>query len=77
MKKDLEYYMSLPYKLVVVIDPDEGGYVMEYPELPGCLSCCEKREDVMWMAEDAKKCWLEAALEDLESIPEPKLEKTA
>ena len=36
--KSLEYYMNLPYKLEIVPDLDEGGYVARYPELPGCIS---------------------------------------
>ena len=36
--KSLEYYMNLPYKLEIVPDLDEGGYVARYPELPGCIT---------------------------------------
>ena len=50
-------------------DPIEGGYTVSIPDLPGCITCCEKWEDVPAMIEDAKKCWLEAMLEN-ESIQE-------
>ena len=36
--KSVEYYMNLPYKLEIVPDLDEGGYVARYPELPGCIT---------------------------------------
>ncbi len=35
--KDFEYYLSLPYK-IVLYPSSEGGYAIEIPELPGCLS---------------------------------------
>ena len=71
MKKTLEYYMNLPYKLEIIPDPDEGGYVANYPELPGCLTIGETMESVIANAIDAKKEWLGAALEDKYPIPEP------
>lgn len=39
--KSLEYYMSLPYRIDIVPDTDEGGYIVLFPELPGCLSSGE------------------------------------
>ena len=36
--KTIDYYMGLPYKLEIVPDVEEGGYVARYPELPGCIS---------------------------------------
>jgi antitoxin HicB len=29
--KTIDYYLNLPYKLVIVPDPEEGGYVARYP----------------------------------------------
>lgn len=70
--KDLQYYMSLPYRLEVVSDTAEGGYAARFPELPGCLTCADTMDELISMAEDAKKNWLEAALEDGITIPETK-----
>lgn len=69
--KTIEYYMSLPYKLEIVPDPDEGGYIGSYPDLPGCITVGENVESVVENAADAKKSWLEAALEDGTRITEP------
>ena len=71
MKKDLDYYMSLPYEVVIKPDLVDGGYVAHFPDLPGCITQADTWEELQFMIEDAKKCWLEAALEDLDSIPEP------
>lgn len=45
--KTLEQYMALPYPLEIIPDSDEGGFVGNYPDLPGCLTCGETMEDVV------------------------------
>ena len=70
MSKNFEYYMSLPYK-ITLYPALEGGYVVEIPELPGCLSQAETKEEAMTMIEDAKAAWLDIALESGKEIPEP------
>ena len=62
--KTIDEYMNKDYELKIVEDPDEGGFVAFYPELPGCITCGETLEEVADNALDAKKAWLEAALED-------------
>lgn len=69
--KTIEYYINLPYRLEIVPDRDEGGYVARYPELPGCITVGETLEDAVKNATDAKKVWLEAALENDTEIAEP------
>ena len=69
--KTIEYYMTLPYKLEIMPDPDEGGYAASYPELRGCVTCGDTLESVVANAEDCKREWLTAALEDGIEIPEP------
>lgn len=60
--KTLNDYMKIPYRMEIVEDKDEGGFVVTYPELPGCMSCGETMESAMKNAREAKKAWLEAAL---------------
>ena len=55
----------------VVEDKEEGGFVVSYPDLPGCITCGETVESAVANALDAKKAWLEAALEDGVAIQEP------
>ena len=71
MMKTLEYYMNLPYRLEIIPDADEGGFVASYPELRGCLTCGDTIESVAANAEDCKRAWLVAAMEDNLEIPEP------
>ena len=76
MNKDLNYYMSLNYKIEVVEDKEEGGYVFSCPELKGCITCADTFEKGYEMIEDAKMSWFTACIEDHIPIPEPiRLEK--
>ena len=34
--KTLNDYLSMAYRMEIVEDKDEGGYVVSFPELPGC-----------------------------------------
>ena len=69
--KDLEYYLSLPYAVQLIPEKEEGGFVAMFPDLPGCLSSGRTAAEAYENAEDAKRCWLEAALEDGVRISEP------
>lgn len=68
--KNLDYYLELPYKYTIT-PAEEGGYVIEMPELPGCISQGETAEEALAMIEDAKRVWIEVALEQGRDIPEP------
>ena len=69
--KTLNDYMSMSYRMEVVEDKTEGGFVVSYPDLPGCITCGETVESAISNALDAKKAWLEAALEEGVEIHEP------
>lgn len=69
--KTLNEYLALPYRMEIVEDRDEGGYVVSFPELPGCITCGETVESAVANAEDAKREWIIAALEDGIVIHEP------
>lgn len=62
--KTIDEYINKDYELKIVEDPDEGGFVAFYPELPGCITCGETLEEAADNALDAKRAWLEAAIED-------------
>lgn len=69
--KALNDYMSMPYRMEVIEDKEEGGYVVAYPELPGCITCGDTLETALANAADAKRAWIEAALETGLEIYEP------
>ena len=71
MMKTLNEYLKLPYRMEIVEDQEEGGYVVSFPDLPGCITCGETIESAVANAADAKKAWIEAAMKEGLPIHEP------
>ena len=69
--KTIEEYMRMPYRMEIVEDKNEGGFVVSFPDLPGCITCGETIESAVENAEDAKRAWLEAALAEGIAVAEP------
>ena len=55
MIKTLNEYMELPYKMEIVEDKEEGGFVVAFPDLPGCITCGETLESAVANAREAKR----------------------
>src|SRR5665647_1020591 len=71
--KNLDFYLGLNYKIEITKDEAEGGFVLSCPDLKGCIACANTIETGITMLNDAKKTWIEAALEYGTDIPEPSL----
>jgi len=63
--------LARPYSFIAVADQEDGGWVVFYPDLPGVMTQADTYEEVAIMAKDALETWVEAAVEDGRSIPEP------
>lgn len=44
MMKTMEEYLNQSYRMVIFEDFDEGGYVISFPDLPGCITSDETIE---------------------------------
>lgn len=53
--KTLNDYMAMSYHMEIVEDKEEGGFVVFYPDLPGCITCSETLEGAVENAQDTKK----------------------
>jgi len=62
---------NYPSSKIMLYPAVEGGLVVEIPELPGCISQGETRDEALVMIEDAKIAWIRVALELGREIPEP------
>lgn len=71
MAKTIDEYMKLEYHMKIVPDTEDGGYLVCFPDLPGCLTCVESLDKAVEAANDAKREWIAAALEDGIKIPKP------
>jgi len=74
MKK--ERILDYPFTIRHLSDEDGGGYLIEFPDLLGCMSDGETIEEAIENGRDAIVCWMKAAKEAGRAIPKPgELEK--
>lgn len=64
-------YASMAYPMTLY-PSEEGGYVAEIEDLPGCLSQGETAEEAAAALEECKAAWIEAALASGIEIPPPR-----
>lgn len=63
-------YLAREYPFDVLADP-EGGYVVIFPDLPGCMTQVEDLAEIGPMAEEIRRLWIESEYEDGAEIPPP------
>ena len=61
------------YKVVIepLSDQDGGGFIATVPELPGCMSDGETRQEALANVEDAIQTWIYCAGKMGRSVPAP------
>ena len=64
----------MKYKVVIMYDPEYEGYVVDAPELSGCMSQGKTLDEALENIKDAIKGWLyvekKHAREDIQEIRE-------
>lgn len=79
MKKEkndkLKYFLSLDYPMVVTYEKEDGVYVVQFPDLPGCMAHGSTPARAIKLAEIIRKEWIEDSLEAGQTIPVPKREE--
>ena len=63
--------MQSRYELVIYWSKDDQCFVVEVPELPGCMADGASYQDAVKNAEVVIEQWLETAREQIRTIPEP------
>lgn len=69
--KEAEEYMKLKYRFELTEAETEGGYVISYPDLVGCMSSGETIEAAVKNGKDARREWIISTLESGMEIPKP------
>lgn len=60
------------YEIIIYWDHQDGIYIAEVPELPGCLAHGKTYDDALKNAKDAIQLWIDTAKEFGDPVPEPK-----
>jgi len=66
----VESLLRQPYHRVITGGPHEG-YLGEVPELPGCFTAGATPEEALHNLDEAMALWLDVAIREGDSIPEP------
>lgn len=61
------------YSVILEWDPRDEIYVVTVPELPGCRTHGETREEAVKQAQDAIQSWIDDAVASGEAVPQPKM----
>ncbi len=69
--KNVASYLGAPYVRMLIPNTEEGGYLAEVLELPGCISEGDTPEDAYRNLDDAMAGWIGASLDSNRPIPEP------
>ena len=60
------------YEMIIWWSVEDEAYVVDVPELPGCMAHGATRQDAIKNAEDAIKFWIKIAKEDGLEVPQPR-----
>ena len=66
-----EDFLKMDYPIKVIPCAGEGGFVIYYPDLPGCMTQCDEIHEIPLMAEQIFQLWLETQWDDGFDIPLP------
>ena len=63
--------LNYPATIQPLSEEDGGGYLVTFPDLPGCMADGSTPEEAFHQAEDALKAWIKTAQEFGDPIPKP------
>ncbi|MDQ3779000.1 MAG: type II toxin-antitoxin system HicB family antitoxin [Chloroflexota bacterium] len=75
-REDLQDLLAREYPFTVESDPG-GGYVILFPDLPGCLTQVESLDEVEPMATEIQQLWIETEFYRGNGIPLPSMDGDA
>ncbi len=64
-------FEKYPFNIEPLPTDEGGGYVITFPDLPGCLSDGETVEQAIAHGREAFRAWMESVIADGKPIPEP------
>lgn len=63
--------IDYPFTVVSLPKSEGGGYLIEFPDLPGCVSDGDTLEETLINGQEALTCWLAAVKEAGKEVPKP------
>ncbi len=63
------------YEIILYWSNEDGAFIAEAPELPGCMAHGDDQEEALKNIKDAMQFWIDTAGELGRTVPEPKGER--
>jgi predicted RNase H-like HicB family nuclease len=64
--------MSIKYEMIIYWSHEDNAFIVEVPELPGCMADGQTYQEAVANAEIIIQEWIDTARELGRSIPEPR-----
>ncbi|MFO1433357.1 MAG: type II toxin-antitoxin system HicB family antitoxin [Candidatus Competibacteraceae bacterium] len=64
-------FNDYPFEIRPLSKEEGGGFLITFPDLPGCMSDGETPEEAIREGRDAFRCWMLAHLENGRPVPLP------
>lgn len=61
--------MKIKHSYPAIFDYAEDGISIEFPDLPGCLSCADTEEEAIQMAKEALNLWTKELEKNKDQLP--------
>lgn len=68
---NIPVFDDYPFEIRPLSTDDGGGFLITFPDLPGCMADGETPEEAIHEGRDAFNCWMLVHLEDGRPIPAP------
>jgi predicted RNase H-like HicB family nuclease len=72
MTKTRQKSAQLNYEIVLSWSNEDGVFIAEVPELPGCIAHGDSQESALASVKEAMQLWIDTAKEFGDPIPVPK-----
>lgn len=68
---DIPDFADYSFEIRPLSGEDGGGFLITFPDLPGCMADGESPEEALREGRDAFRCWMLAHCEDGRPVPLP------
>jgi predicted RNase H-like HicB family nuclease len=72
MTKTRQKSAQLKYEIILYWSNEDGVFIAEVPELPGCIAHGDSQESALASVKEAMQLWIDTAKEFGDPIPVPK-----
>ena len=69
--RDMPEFETYPFRIEPLPADEGGGFVIRFPDLPGCMSDGATCDEAIANGRDAFRAWMESSIADGQPVPKP------